>query len=54
MAKEKVRKNFLLPEELAEWVMEYAKANNTTMTKLIVDYLADLKKQNDGNHVEQI
>ena len=50
----KVRKNFLLPKDLADWVSKYADANNTSMTKIIVDYFIALKKTNESGHVEQI
>jgi hypothetical protein len=50
----KVRKNFLLPKDLAEWVVKYANVNNTSMTKIIVDHLLALKKANESGHVEQI
>lgn len=50
----KVRKNFLLPEELSAWLEEYTKQNNVTMTQLIVDHLTNLKKQTEGGNVAQI
>lgn len=40
-----VRKNFRMPADLDDWVSDYAKENNTTMTRLIIDYLTGLRKQ---------
>jgi len=50
----KTMKSFLLPEDLAEWVKNYAKAQNTTMTQLIVDYFTELRKKAETNYVEQV
>lgn len=46
-------KSFLLPVELSEWIMEYARANNTTMTQIIIDYLMELRRKSDG-YVDQV
>ena len=48
------RKNFVLPADLTAWVEAYAAKNNTTMTRLIVDYFTGLKKQHEDGHVEQV
>lgn len=50
----KVRKNFLIPVELADWLDSYTKTNNVTMTQIIVDHLTSLKKQLEGGNVSQI
>lgn len=53
MAAKVARKNFRFPEELVTWVAAYAKSQNTTMTRLIIDYFTDLRKRVEGAHVDQ-
>ena len=50
----KVRKNFLLPEDLAKWIETYAKENNTTMTQILVDHITLLRRQTEDTNVEQV
>lgn len=57
MAKKKSktkRKNFIFPADLAEWADSYAKDHNTTVTRLLVDYLTALQLQVESGHVDQI
>ena len=44
--KPRKRKNFRIPEDLAAWAERYAKRKNTSMTQLIVDFLTDLREEN--------
>ena len=48
------RKNFIFPADLAEWADKHAKENNTTVTRLLVDYLTGLRQQVESGHVDQI
>ena len=48
------RKNFVFPADLVEWVEKYAAANNTTVTRLLLDHLTNLRRQVEANHVEQV
>jgi hypothetical protein len=48
------RKNFVFPEELVKWAEQYAAANNTTMTRIILDHLTQLRQRAESGHVEQI
>lgn len=50
----KVLKSFLMPEDLAEWIKEYAKAHNTTMTQLIINYFTELREKAKSGYVEQV
>lgn len=50
----KVRKNFLVPADLAAWVESYAKKNHTTMTHLILEHLMNLRRESENGHAEQI
>lgn len=50
----RIRKNFQFPEDLALWADTYAKDNNTTMTRLLIDYLTNLRKQTEADYVAQI
>lgn len=52
--KTKVRKNFVFPADIVRWAEKYAKDNNTTMTRLILDHLTTLRRQMETEHVEQI
>lgn len=52
--KSKVRKNFLFPADLANWVAQYAKDKNTSVTKLIIDHLTNLRRQEERGYAEQI
>lgn len=53
-SKTKSRKNFIFPLDLAEWVEKYARTNNTTMTRLIIDHFTNLRHQVETNNVEQV
>lgn len=48
------RKNFVFPADLVRWAEKYAKDNNTSMTKMILDHLTDLRRQHEAEHVRQI
>lgn len=50
----KTLKSFLLPADLADWVKSYTKAHNTTMTRLIIDHLMELKRKSESDYVEQV
>jgi hypothetical protein len=41
--KQRKRKNFRIPSDLADWAESYAASKNTSMTQLIVDYLTELR-----------
>lgn len=41
----RVRKNFRIPADLAEWVDKFAQNKNTTMTQLIINYFLDLRRK---------
>lgn len=51
---DKARKNFLMPRDLADWVEKYASDHNTTMTRLIVDYFTNLRRETENGHAEQV
>lgn len=53
-AKKIKRKNFIFPADLAEWADDYAKEHNTTVTRLLVDYLTALRLQVESGHVDQV
>lgn len=46
--------NFRLPTDLLAWVKTYARSKNTTVTRVIVDLLTDLRAKNEEGHVDQI
>lgn len=46
--KQRKRKNFRIPADLADWAEQYAADKNTSMTQLIVDYLTDLREREMG------
>ncbi len=48
------RKNFVFPADLVLWVEKYAKDNNTTMTRIILDHLTSLRQRAEDGHVEQV
>jgi len=50
----KTMKSFLIPEDLSQWIMAYAKEQNTTMTQLIIDHFTELRKKAESGHVEQV
>lgn len=50
----KVRKNFVFPADLTKWAEKYAKDNNTTLTRIILDHLTSLRRQVEIGHVEQV
>lgn len=41
----RIRVNMRLPNDLIEWVKEYAEARNTTLTQVVVDELTDLRAE---------
>ena len=50
----RVMTSLILPPDLHDWVREYAKANHTTVTRIIVDHLMDLKRKKESNYADQI
>ena len=50
------RLNLILPVDLKSWAHEFAKANNTSLTAIIIAYLTELRrKEEEGDlDVEQI
>lgn len=52
--KTKVRKNFVFPTDIVKWAEKYAKTNNTTLTRIILDHLLQLRQRAETEHVEQI
>lgn len=52
--KTKTRKNFVFPIDIVKWAENYAKINNTTLTRLILDYLIQLRHQTETENVQQI
>lgn len=52
--RDRVRKNFVFPSEIADWAQKYARDHNTSMTQLIVDYFTTLKKQAESGYADQI
>jgi hypothetical protein len=43
-----------IPEDLLKWVKDYAEKKNTTVTRLVVDHLTELRTRSEEGHVEQI
>jgi hypothetical protein len=52
--KTRVRKNFVFPIGIIEWAEKYARDNNTTLTRIILDHLTQLRNQAESGHVDQI
>jgi uncharacterized protein (DUF1778 family) len=50
----KTRINIRVPAELDEWIKKYAEDHNTNMTKLIVDYFAEIRRKSEEGHVPQL
>lgn len=50
----KDRLNLQIDEELKKWAQEYARRHHTSLTQMITDHFVDLRKQEDGEGVEQI
>lgn len=48
------RKNFVFPADITEWAEKYARDNNTTLTRIILDHLTSLRRQVESGHVEQV
>lgn len=48
------RKNFVFPEDLVLWAEKYAQDNNTTLTRILLDHLSELRRQAEGSYAEQI
>lgn len=48
------RKNFVFPVDLVKWAEDYAKKNDTTLTRIILDYLVQLRHRSETENVEQI
>lgn len=46
--------NFRIPADLLKWVRDYAKAKNTTVTRIVVDHLTELRARTEEGHVDQI
>lgn len=44
------RLNMRIPEPLLKWAKKYVEERNTTVTQLIIDYLTDIRTQQEkGN-----
>lgn len=54
MPKATRRKNFVFPADLVAWAEKYAKDNNTTMTRIILDHFTSLRQRVESGNVEQI
>lgn len=54
MAKDKIRKNFVFPADITKWAEDYTAKNNTTLTRILLDHLTNLKKQVENNDIEQV
>ncbi len=50
----RVRKNFVFPEDIIKWAENYAINNNTTLTRIILDHLLELRHHTEIENVEQI
>ena len=49
----KVRRNIRISVDLDNWIVSYAKSRNISVTRIIVDFLHDLRKKTEDGHVEQ-
>ncbi len=49
-----VRWNMRIPPELDAWAKAYAKRYNTTVTSMVINFLMDLKRQDEGDNVPQV
>lgn len=52
--KTRVRKNFVFPSDIVKWAEKYAKENDTTLTRIILDHLIQLRYRSETGNVEQI
>ncbi len=43
-----------LPIDILVWAKKYARTKNISLTQLIINYLTDLRSQNEDTHVDQI
>jgi predicted nuclease of restriction endonuclease-like RecB superfamily len=50
----KDRLNLQIDEDLKKWAQEYARRHHTSLTQIIIDHLVVLRKQEDGEGVDQI
>lgn len=50
----KARLNLRLPADLHRFICRHAKATNTTVTQLIIDYFTELKRRDASERVQQI
>lgn len=51
---DKDRLNLQIDKDLKVWVRDYARRKHTSLTQLITDYFVELKKEEEGDGVEQI
>lgn len=49
----KTRVNLRITADLEAWVKEYAERENTTMTRVIVECLVELRRKTEEYRVEQ-
>lgn len=54
LRKPKVRKNFVFPADIVKWAEKYAEDNDTTLTRIILDHLVQLRHRSETGNVEQI
>lgn len=52
--KSRVRKNFVFPSDIVRWAEKYALDNGTTLTRIILDHLIQLRHRTETGNVEQI
>lgn len=50
----RVRKNFVFPSDIIKWAEKYAENNDTTLTRIILDHLIQLRHRSETENVEQI
>lgn len=50
----RVRKNFVFPSDIVKWAEKYAENNNTTLTRIILEHLLQLRHNSETENVEQI
>lgn len=44
----------MFPTDIVKWAEKYAEDNNTTLTRIILDHLTQLRRQVESGHVDQI
>ena len=48
------RLNLMLPGDLKKWAKSYAGRKHTTLTRIVVDHLRDLRERERGIDVDQV